>query len=327
MAISLLDPSALRKVQKIVSQGDTLARLGAGVFNSFFQKQFVPDYKKGLPEKVAISQQNGKTSVNKFISLVKSQAGLGFYKSTRFYVSMNLPAAMTNVQKSFVTESDGALLFDLDSNRDMVFLCHTANMPGTQFESQNNFKDYTANGHVKRDVVYDYNYSDLNLNFFLDRDLNIKRFFETWANQIISKNTYAVNYYNDYVTDITLVCLNAHNDDPALIMEFKNAYVKAITSTNLSWADDPTPKDLEVQFGFETISYRNFVEKTLIDANTTDLTGITTKDQLISKLKETGQTSLLNTEIAQTLKESTSSAVAKFNQAKSAITDKIPKFF
>lgn len=326
MAISLLDPAALRKVQKIVSKGDTLTRLATGVFNAF-QKQAVPDYQKGLPEKVAISPQNGKTSINKFVTLAKSQAGLGFYKSTRFYVSMNVPNALSNRAKAFETESSGALYSTISGTRDIVFLCHTANMPGTNFESQNNFKDYTSSGHVKRDVVYDYNHSELNLNFFLDRELDVKRFFEAWAEQIISRRTYAINYYNDYVSDITLVCLNPHNDDAVLVMEFKNAYVKAITSTNLSWADDPTPKDLEVQFGFETISYRNFIEKTLVDENTTDLTNISNSGELVEKLKSTGQTSLLNTEVAQTLRDTVTKASDKFNQAKSAITDKLPKFF
>lgn len=322
MALNLLDPNSVRQIQKIVQVGETAERLLTGVLSAF-KPRVVVDQQKFLPKDVTVSPYK-ESNFNNFISKVKGKSG--FYKSSHFYVSIDRnPFAVDGSGYSFTGEGFSGLDNDYNPARDSIFACHRAILPGTNFTGTDNVKDFTVNGQVRRDVVTEYAYQNLNLSFYLDKKLNVKRYFESWANQVVSKHTHAINYYNSYVSDITIVMVDS-NQDAALVARLKNCFPKQIQDVELDWTDNPTPKSLDVQFSFEKIEYYKTIDKTLIDANATDLKGVSTPDAFLKKLSDTGALGNLNSEVGQQLKEQYKQYVSQFEAAKGQIANKVDSF-
>jgi len=175
--------------------------------------------------------EKSKTLGN-FISQIKN---VGLSKSSRYEVTFASPKSLANNK-----------FFANSKLSDYVLLCDRAELPGTSFSTV----DVTPYGE-SREIATNRIYDPLDLTFYADIGLNIKKFFDYWINSIINPISNNHSYYDDYVTDITIIVFDIQGN-PRYKVELLEVFPKNIGSISLSY-DDPNIMRIPV-----TIIYRDY---------------------------------------------------------------------
>tara|TARA_B110000977_G_scaffold172393_1_gene224746 strand:- start:415 stop:1035 length:621 start_codon:yes stop_codon:yes gene_type:complete len=119
-------------------------------------------------------------AINNFISSMSKAKG--FARPSQYAVQLNLPPALTNIQRSFGPQ--------------LTLHCDSVSMPGHDLQTQS--IQYGSEPAV--DMVTGHGYEGLiQASFYLDTRLNEKRIFEIWQEQACSTSTHKANYYDDYI--------------------------------------------------------------------------------------------------------------------------------
>ncbi len=132
----------------------------------------------------------------------------------------------------------------------LKFKCEDAELPGKTFETSN-VKDYV----IDRKHVLGVTYADLNLTFLCSSNMEERKFFDVWMENIIGTNTRRISYYDEYVSNIKINLYTgriASNSKPekSCMFTIKNAYPVAITAQDMSWDSEDILK-LTVNFNYE----------------------------------------------------------------------------
>ena len=155
-------------------------------------------------------------SLQRFKEEVK---GHGLARTNRFIVGFGVPPL---VQKD-------------KYNLEMVQLfCETASIPGINIATQPN-----RSFGEQREIPYDRNFEPVTLNFYVDQAMTVKSFFDTWLDTVIDPRSRTINYYDEYVTDISITVVGL-NDENIYTINLYEAYPKNIQSINL----DQNNKDI-----------------------------------------------------------------------------------
>lgn len=156
--------------------------------------------------------------------------------------------------------------------------CNSATTPMNMMYTKD---DFIENG-VKRKFVYDQDYQNLVLNFYMDQNYEIKYFFDMWTRKIVPSKRY-INYYDDYVArSLTLFMLN-QAENVVYEYEYRNVYPKTIQSMDLNYSNGSQAAQFSVEFAYETVYFTQYTPRLAgtdnldnIDMNIEDLslTGI-----------------------------------------------------
>lgn len=119
-----------------------------------------------------------KSTLEQFIGKVRSE---GLLSANHFYVM---------ISPKFAWESRAD---------DIMMMCDSINLPSQTAAST----DVRIFGEF-REHPYLQMYGTLSATFIVDRNMKVRRFFETWMNQIVDKNTRTVGYYYDYASTIDI---------------------------------------------------------------------------------------------------------------------------
>jgi hypothetical protein len=103
-----------------------------------------------------------------------------------------------------------------------------------------------------REVPYDKLHDPVNMSFYVDTDLKVKRFFDLWMNSIQDPQTKKYSYYDNYITDIQ-IHVEDLNDKSRYMITMYECYPKSVGSIQLDYASKDVMK-LQV-----TMNYRYFV--------------------------------------------------------------------
>jgi len=156
--------------------------------------------------------------------------------------------------------------------------CHGAQTPMINFMTNDNYFEVG----IRRKFIYDYDYQDLMLQFYVDQNYSVFKFFDKWR-EIIAKNRRNLSYPDSYTAET----LNLYMIDLEGIVKhsysFKRVTPKIINSVSLDYGSNGI-MSLPVSFVFETI------ENGPIPVNTS------ISDEIITE-KQSG--SLENTELKQ----------------------------
>jgi len=120
-------------------------------------------------------------NVNQFISHFDSREG--FAKSSKFDVIINVPSFLMN----------------MGTSEQLSLQCESAELPGYTLNTIDN-KIFGA----PTPLAGTPSFGDVTLSFICAGNLWEKKFFDTWLDNIIPKQTYLVNYKMNYVTDIII---------------------------------------------------------------------------------------------------------------------------
>lgn len=175
------------------------------------------------------------SKLNNFISQVKHN---GLARTNRYVVYFILP-----------WETDAAL-------RDTLLFCDQVQIPGTNF----NTSDMRTFGEIRK-APYERLYEDINMSFYVDKEMKNKVMFDYWLNQIQNPWTRNFNYYDDYVTDIVIEVQDL-KDQSRYGIKLYEAFPKSIGAIQLDYAGKDIMK-MSVNFAYK---YYHIGSKEILEA-------------------------------------------------------------
>lgn len=119
-------------------------------------------------------------NLKNFIAMVKTE---GLMRSSRYNVSMRLPKSVTSSPNM----------------RKILLFCSDVTIPGVTLATN----QIRIHGEV-REVPNEKMFDNASLNFFVDNNMEVKKFFDSWVNSIQNPITRNFNYYDQYITEIKI---------------------------------------------------------------------------------------------------------------------------
>jgi len=166
-------------------------------------------------------------NLNDFIAQVKQN---GMARTNRFAVEFALPNSLQG--------------FDLNSLRTALLFCDQVQLPGLNI----NTTDTRSFGEVRK-APYEKLFEDINMSFYVDKDMVIKDLFDTWHDSIMDRNTRTFEYYDNYVTPITIYVQDINDNNTYTVMLYE-AFPKSIGAVQLDYAAKDVMK-LSVNFAYK----------------------------------------------------------------------------
>ena len=168
--------------------------------------------------------------------------GKGLSKLNQFSVMMKLPKALSDLSNK------DAEHLSPQSIAEFILQCDTVNIPGLSFISN----DVSVYGEA-RQMPTQRLFSEASLTFYVDLDLKVKRFFDSWMNVIINPITRTSNYYQNYITEIDIY-VHDKNFNIRYLITLHECYPKAIQDIGLDYSNNqPMKIGIGMQYKFYTI--------------------------------------------------------------------------
>lgn len=165
--------------------------------------------------------------LNDFISEIKKD---GLARQNKFSVVLGKPVGMGGNA--------------LNALRLLSLYCDQAPLPGISFGSQ----PVRAFGE-NREVAYERNFEQITLTFYVDRNLEVVSFFESWASLIVNPNTRTMGYYNNYIAPINIFVQDVSEKNVYCVTLYE-AYPKTISPVTLDYGSKDVMK-LQVSFAYK----------------------------------------------------------------------------
>lgn len=101
----------------------------------------------------------------------------------------------------------------------------------------------------QRPVTSEYGGEGLSLTFHVDRDMQIRRFFEDWMHTVVDPVTFTVGYQADYASSILIKQLNEQNETTYAV-ELLEAFPRNLNIMELNNASSNQTHRLNVLFAY-----------------------------------------------------------------------------
>ena len=146
---------------------------------------------------------NPDTTINKFRAM--TQAAGGYAKPTKYIIQCTLPTAiqLSGVNKGVASDFNDARAMQNNMGEQVAFHCDSLEFPGRTIET-----DTTRYHGPERTYATGLNFAPITATFYCDKFMKEKHYFETWQNCTINKRNYELNYYDEYVTPMTIYQLS-----------------------------------------------------------------------------------------------------------------------
>jgi hypothetical protein len=177
-----------------------------------------------------------------FISQVKVA---GMARNNRYTVELTPPLGIGN--------------FTNPVKERILLFCDQVQVPGVNFSTIQNrtFGEF-------REVPYEKIYGDIQMSFFVDTDMNVKKLFDDWIGLIQNKQTRTFEYYNNYTVQMK-INVEDLNDQTRYVVTAYECYPKSIGPIQLDYASKDVMK-LQVNMMFKYWTSQN----AQVGDNTTD---------------------------------------------------------
>lgn len=119
-------------------------------------------------------------NLKNFIAMVKTE---GLMRTSRYTVSMRLPKSITNTPNM----------------RKILLFCNDITIPGVTLVTN----QLRIHGEV-REAPNEKMFDNATMNFYVDNNMEVKKFFDSWMNSIQHPITRNFNYYDEYITEIKI---------------------------------------------------------------------------------------------------------------------------
>jgi hypothetical protein len=136
-----------------------------------------------------------------------------------------------------------SLLPYVSSAKDLKYRCESTQLPGRTFATM----EQRTYGPVEK-FPYLNTYTDVEMSFIVDDDMNQKVFFDAWMNYINPLYNYNMRYKSDYSTVITINQYDVTNQLSYSVNLF-DAYPISMNQMDLNWAEEGYHK-LSVTFAY-----------------------------------------------------------------------------
>ena len=136
-------------------------------------------------------------------------------RTSRFAVTMQPPRSLGNSVKDL---------------RKILLYCDSVNLPGITLETTlaKTFGEY-------REMPFNKLFDNINMSFYVDNSMNVKRMFDSWMGAIQNPMTRNFNYYKDYTTDITIDVFDVADKSRYEVVLYQ-CYPKALNPVTMDYA-------------------------------------------------------------------------------------------
>jgi hypothetical protein len=139
-----------------------------------------------------------------------------------------------------------------DDTKLVSLWCSGAHTPHTFISTNDNYIE----AGVRRKYAYDVDHQNLVLNFYVDQDFEVKKFFDKWKESIVPYNR-QFNYPDDYTAESLFIYILNQEDKTTYEYEYSRVFPKTINSIELSYANGTTIAGFNVEFVFEDVYYKS----------------------------------------------------------------------
>ena len=138
-------------------------------------------------------------TLNEVIGLYRSKDGIA--RPSRYEVVILPPTGSpTNPFTSALTVTDSA--------RNVSLKCENISFPGRNIDTSPDTNIYGPT----REIATGFSFAELSATFQSSSDLREKEFFENWQKASFNANTWAMQFYNDYIGEIQIYLLDEQNE-------------------------------------------------------------------------------------------------------------------
>lgn len=171
-------------------------------------------------------------ALKNFIATVKTE---GLMRSSRYAVTLTPPRSV------------GAFK-DL---KKILLFCSDVQMPGVQL-STTQIRQY---GEL-RESPYEKQFDNINMTFYVDNNMAVKNFFDTWVSSIQDPKTRTFEYYDYYTTNIVLE-IEDLKDRKRYEVKLSECYPKNVGSVSVGY-DNKEVMKLQVSMNYKYWTSRAF---------------------------------------------------------------------
>ena len=129
--------------------------------------------------------------------------------------------------------------------RDISMQCNKIDFPGRNLDSISDTNIYGPT----REIVNGFTFADITASFYQSSNYKEKQFFETWQRLAYDPNTWAMQYYDDYVGKIQIYSLDQSNRRRYGV-ELVECFPKNIAAQNLDASPATTPQTCDISFSY-----------------------------------------------------------------------------
>ena len=141
--------------------------------------------------------------------------------------------------------------------REMSMQCHKLEFPGRNLDTLDDTNIYGPT----RNVVNSFSFGDITTSFYMSNNYKEKQFFETWQRLAYNPNTFAIQYYDDYVGAIEIYSLD--NDGARRYgVQLVECFPKTISAQNLDANPSSTAQTCDVSFSYRY--WKNLTDERLL---------------------------------------------------------------
>jgi len=168
-------------------------------------------------------------NLSQFIGAVREDS---LARVNRFEVFINPPAGMINKNRS----NAGAV----------SLYCEMASLPPVNISTKS-FKIFGPT--YQRPFGAEYGGEGISLTFHIDRDMQVKKFFDDWTATVVDPDTGLVNYQEDYISTINLRQLD-EQENVTYELELYEAFPRSINLLELNNSAQNQTHRLNVLFAY-----------------------------------------------------------------------------
>ena len=166
----------------------------------------------------------------------------GFARPSRYEAYFFPPIGRS--QTNSMSQSMGEMVGD-GTSRKTAIRCQSFEFPGRNLDTAPDTNIYGPT----REIVQGYSFADTTAVFQCSSDMKEKRFFEVWQRMAYNPQTWAMQYYNDYVGSIKIFQLD-ETDRQRYGIELVEAFPKTIAAQALDYSTVNAIQTVSVEFSY-----------------------------------------------------------------------------
>ena len=200
---------------------------------------------------------NPESTINRFIAEINQGEGLA--RPNRFLVMINLPKRQVIQADDFDMTPPNNDLESLTTVRNIGMMCNQVTFPNRDI----NTKPHIMYG-PRREMPYAYSFEgSVSMQFYGDKFLRQRQFFENWQKKIFNYKNHNFNYYDNYVGSMDILQLGQFEsqqdkDRVTYGVRLYEVYPQNVGGIDLAYGSNDQPTQIPV-----TLNYRRWINLTL----------------------------------------------------------------
>ena len=174
---------------------------------------------------------NANFNLSQFIGAVREDS---LARVNRFEVIINIPDDLILTRKN------------RSNARAVSLYCEMASLPPVNISTKS-FKIFGPT--YQRPFGAEYGGEGISLTFHVDRDMQVKKFFDEWTARVVDPKSGLVGYQEDYISTLTLKQLN-EQDEVTYEVQIEEAFPRSVNLLELNNSAQNQTHRLNVLFAY-----------------------------------------------------------------------------